>query len=134
MRSNNSRNALALCRDIFSQNHDKSPEGRKTTDTWSVFLDVNFATVFSKVNADKKFLQTEAQRGVMAIAETAPIPQTISVLVKYSSHKVITLSEFACRAIELLVKAAPPELFHEGHYEEQSLQIVHSLMEVMDQR
>ena len=134
LRSNNSRNALALFRDVFSQNHDKTPEGRKVTDTWAVFLDAQFATVFAKVNADKKFLQTEAQRGVLAAAETCPIPQTISVLVKNSSHKVITLSEFACRALEMLVKRAPPELFHEGHYEEQCLQIVHSLCEVLEQR
>jgi len=60
LRSNNSRNALALFRDIFSQNQDKVPDGRKVTDTWAVFLDSNFAAIFGKVNADKKFLQTEA--------------------------------------------------------------------------
>ena len=56
LRSNNSRNALALFRDIFSQNQDKTPEGRKVNDTWAVFLDANFTAVFAKVNADKKFL------------------------------------------------------------------------------
>jgi len=60
LRSNNSRNALALINDIFSKNHDKCPEGRKVNDTWSVFVEVNFAAVFAKINADKKFISSEA--------------------------------------------------------------------------
>ena len=83
------------------------------TDTWAVFIDANFATVFARVNADKKFLQLEAQRGVLACAEHSPIPQTISVLLKNASAKSLVLAEFACRALEALVKAAPPALFHE---------------------
>lgn len=57
LRSNNSRNALALFHEIFSQNAELCPEGLKINDTWSVFLDATFPVVFSKCAADKKFLQ-----------------------------------------------------------------------------
>ena len=60
LRSNNSRNALALFHEVFSQNSDKSPEGLKTSDTWAVFLEANYATVFARVNADKKFISMVA--------------------------------------------------------------------------
>ena len=46
LRSNNCRNALALFYEIFSQNAEKCPEGRKINDTWSVFIDVNMASIF----------------------------------------------------------------------------------------
>lgn len=134
LRSNNSRNALCLFHDIFSQNHDKCPEGRKINDTWSVFLEANFATVFAKISADKKFISSEAQKGVLAAVESSPIPPTISVLVKNSSSKSLSLAEFAVRSLELLVKGVPPAFFHEQHQEEQCLSIVHCLFEVMDQR
>ena len=60
----------------------------------------------------------EAQRGVLAAAEFSPIPQTINVLTKNTSAKSLVLAEFACRALEVLVKAAPPAIFHEQHHEE----------------
>ena len=82
LRSNNSRNALCLFYEIFSQNADKCPEGRKVNDTWAVFLDINMAAVFAKTNADKKFLSLTAQKGVLAAAEVSPIPQTSATLMK----------------------------------------------------
>ena len=88
------------------------------TDTWAVFIEANFATVFARVNADKKFLQLEAQRGVLACAEFSPLPQTINVLVKNAAAKSLVLAEFACRALEVLVKGAPPALFHEPQHED----------------
>ena len=101
LRSNNCRNALCLFTEVFSQNHDKCPEGLKVTDSWAVFLEASFATVFSRVSADKKFLSSEAQRGVLAAVESSPIVQTTEVLVKNASSKVITLAEFAVRALEV---------------------------------
>ena len=60
LRSNNSRNALCLFLEIFSQNADKCPEGRKVNDTWALLIDVNLAAVFKMTNADKKFLSLTA--------------------------------------------------------------------------
>lgn len=64
LRSNNNRNALCLFAEIFSSNHEKCPEGKKVNDTWAVFLDVTFATIFAKAAADKKFLSLMAQKGI----------------------------------------------------------------------
>lgn len=60
LRSNNSRNGLALFLEIFSNNAEKCPEGRKDSDTWACFLDINFGPVFAKTAADKKFLSLTA--------------------------------------------------------------------------
>ena len=118
LRSNNSRNALALFHEVFSQNSDKSPDGLKTSDTWAVFLEANYATVFARVNADKKFISMVAQKGVLAAAEVSPIPPTINVLIKNSSSKSLVLAEFAVRSLEALVKTANPAFFHEQQHEE----------------
>ena len=118
LRSNNSRNALALFHEVFSQNSDKSPDGLKTNDTWAVFLDINYSSVFSKVNADKKFISMVAQKGVLAAAEVSPIQQTSSVLIKNSSSKSLVLAEFAVRSLEALVKTASPAFYHEQQFEE----------------
>ena len=118
LRSNNSRNALALFHEVFSQNSDKSPDGLKTSDTWAVFLEANYATVFARVNADKKFISMVAQKGVLAAAEVSPIPPTINVLIKNSSSKSLVLAEFAVRSLEALVKTASPAFFHEQQHEE----------------
>ena len=74
LRSNNSRNALALFCEVFTQNADQCPEGRKTNDTWSVFIDLNMTSVFKNVIADKKFLQLVAQKAILATCEVSPIP------------------------------------------------------------
>ena len=118
MRSNNSRNALALFHEVFSQNADKCPEGKKITDTWSVFIDANIATVMKLVCADKKFLKLVAQQGVLACAEVSPIPATSNCLVLNAASKNVTLAEFACQSLEKLVKSSGPELFHEPRHED----------------
>ena len=46
--------------EIFTQNMEKCPEGRKDNDTWAAFLEANLAAVFIKCNADKKFLSLTA--------------------------------------------------------------------------
>lgn len=134
LRSNNSRNALALFEEIFSQNAEQCPEGRKVSDTWSVFIDVVFASVFAKAAADKKFISLVAQKGVLAVAEVSPISQTSAVLIRNSSSKTIVLAELGVRSLEILVKAAMPQLLLEPHNEEHCLQIVHCLAEVMAQK
>ncbi len=74
---------------------------------------MNFAPVFAKVNADKKFISMVAQKGVLAASEVSPIQQTSSVLIKNSSSKSLVLAEFAVRSLEAMVKTASPAFFHE---------------------
>ena len=76
-------------------------------------MDTNFATVFAKVNADKKFISMLAQKGVLAASEVSPLPQVSSVLIKNSSSKSLVLAEWACRSLEALVKTANPAFYHE---------------------
>ena len=118
LRSNNSRNALCLFHEIFSQNADKCPEGRKVNDTWALLIDTNLAAVFKMTNADKKFLSLTAQKAVLAAAEVSPIPQTSSILIKLTGSKSVVQAEFACRSLEVLIKTAPMELYHEQQNEE----------------
>ena len=118
LRSNNSRNALTLFQEIFSHNADKCPEGRKVNDTWALLLDINFAAIFAKTSADKKFLSLTAQKAVLAAAEVSPLPVTSATLIKVSSSKSLVQAEFACRSLEVLVKTAPIQLFAEQHHEE----------------
>jgi len=118
LRSNNCRNALALFLEIFTQNADKCPEGRKINDTWAVFIDINMAAIFRQTAADKKFLSLTAQKGVLAAAEVSPLPQTSSVLIENAASKSMVLAEFALRSLEVLVKAAPVAMFHEPCHEE----------------
>jgi len=92
------------------------------------------AAVLSKTNADKKFLSLTAQKGILAASEVSPIPQVSAVLIKQSGSKSIPNAEFACRSLDILVKTAPPELYHEQHYEDQCLQIVHCLCEILEQK
>lgn len=134
LRSNNSRNAMCLFWEIFSQNAEKCPEGRKVNDTWAVYIEINMAAVFKNTNADKKFLSMTAQKAMLAVAEVSPIPQTSSCLINYSASKTMAHAEFALRSLEVLCKTAPTELYHEQHYEEQCLQIVHCLCEVLEQK
>lgn len=134
LRSNNSRNALALFCEIFCNNAEKCVEGRKDNDTWALFLDVNLAPVFAKTVADKKFLSLAAQKGVLAVAEVSPVPQSSSVFIKNSNSKNIALAELGVRCLEILIKAATPWLLLEPHHEDQCLAIVHCLTEVMNQK
>jgi len=78
------------------------------SDQWAHFIDVNLNAAFRQMNADKKFLSLTAQKGVFAASEVSPIPQTSNVLVKQCSSKIMVLAEFACRSLEILIKAAPP--------------------------
>ena len=118
LRSNNSRNALALFQEVFSNNADKCPEGLKISDTWAVFIDANIPSVIKLTVADKKFLSLVAQKGLLAVAEVSPIPVTSSNLCKSVSSKNVVLAEHAVKSLEVLVKAANPALFHEPHHEE----------------
>ena len=53
LRSNNSRNSMALFAELFKENSEHCLEGRKVNDNWVTLVEANLQTMLSKTVADK---------------------------------------------------------------------------------
>lgn len=100
---------MALFWELFKENADKTPDGRKTTANWKKIIEVNLGAMIGKTQADKKFLSQTAEEGVMACAMQSPIVETTQALISSCSNKNVKLQEFSVKALAFHLEFAPED-------------------------
>ena len=73
-----------------------------------------------------------SKRGIAAAAQMSPVQPTISFLVK-QCLKDQKSANYAAKCLEVLVKAAPVELYQNESEQNNLFQIIHCLCKLMDQ-